>query len=145
MSSNTRGTGPYAGTINVSVPSSPVKRSNFTKKPSSNANKPGSNTSKANNTANKSNTNATKTNNAPAAAAKPQTTPEFHFELDKMTTEQMIMEIEKSQAEDDDQPLLTIQRSQTETNIEEKALVRCLIVCIVTKCAIVIRFRPICP
>ncbi|RCN44891.1 hypothetical protein ANCCAN_09087 [Ancylostoma caninum] len=39
-----------------------------------------------------------------------------------MTTEQMIMEIEKSQAEDDDQPLLTIQRSQTETNIEEKKL-----------------------
>ncbi|EYB96463.1 hypothetical protein Y032_0150g2767 [Ancylostoma ceylanicum] len=149
MSSNTRGTCAYAGTVNVSVPSSPVKRSNFAKKTSSNVNKANNNANKANSTANNSNSgvnkpsnNANKTNNG---EAKQQTTPEFHFQMDKMTKEEMLSEIEKSQAEDDDQPLLSIQRSQTETNIEEKALVRSMTVCVVCECTVFTHFSPICP
>ncbi|KAK6749399.1 hypothetical protein RB195_001794 [Necator americanus] len=59
---------------------------------------------------------------------KPQTPPQYQFQLEKKTKEQVLLAIEKAQQEDEDQPLLAIQSSQSETKIEEKKLAESAIV-----------------
>ncbi|CAJ0602579.1 unnamed protein product [Cylicocyclus nassatus] len=65
---------------------------------------------------------------APTSPKKGKTgrdTPEeFQFDFDKSTKEQILAALEKSQQEDDDQPLISAQHSQSETNYDVKKLVQ---------------------